>query len=549
MKDSRKQGSSNRLEKAARLYRAGRWRECLKACQGITSSAPGEAAAWNLGGAAALKLGDPERAVEMSRRAVELEPEFARALGNLGNALKAAGRPDEGLDSLRKAAAIDPQNVAIQNSLALALRDSGELDEAVSVCRRAIKAGSGVFELHLNLGNILGDLGRHEEAAGCFSEAISLNPQSPEINNNLGVSLRKLGRLAEAEASFRRALETKPDFAEAHANLGMLLFKLDHREKGMNELREALALAPDNPHYRYAFSSAVEKMVPPWHFKMINDTHRNACYKAAIERAVGPGKRVLEIGTGSGLLSMIAARAGADRVITCEMVPLIAEKARQIIAANGLAGKITSVVGKSTDLDAEKDLGGRADVIISEILSDEFLGEAVLPFLSHARTSLLKEGGVMIPRHGTMMAFLAGPGGLENLIKVETILGFDMSLFNEFSPAICNLPPGRFSFERLSGDFELFHFDFMGEIPPHEALTQNIEVSGNGKAIGLVQWNRLGLDGETVLENHPDSTSGESHWNQVLHCFPTPLDVKAGDKVGLAKRRTETEVYFGLGRG
>lgn len=64
-----------------------------------------------------------------------------------------------------------------------------------------------------------------------------------------------------------------------------------------------------------------------------------ALRELAIEAAV-PGKVVLDIGTGSGLLAMMAARAGAARVIACEMNAAVAETARRIIAANGLADRM-----------------------------------------------------------------------------------------------------------------------------------------------------------------------------------------------------------------
>jgi hypothetical protein len=54
--------------------------------------------------------------------------------------------------------------------------------------------------------------------------------------------------------------------------------------------------------------------VNDFHFAMINDLPRNAFYKTALDLAVRPGCTVLEIGTGSGLLSMLAARAGPDHV-------------------------------------------------------------------------------------------------------------------------------------------------------------------------------------------------------------------------------------------
>ena len=60
-------------------------------------------------------------------------------------------------------------------------------------------------------------------------------------------------------------------------------------------------------------------LLPRWHFPMLNDTERNLRFEAAIEKSVREGGRtVLDLGAGTGLLSLMAARAGADRVYACE---------------------------------------------------------------------------------------------------------------------------------------------------------------------------------------------------------------------------------------
>ena len=72
---------------------------------------------------------------------------------------------------------------------------------------------------------------------------------------------------------------------------------------------------------------------------MLNDTTRNDAFERAIKAAVareGRHARILDIGAGSGLLSMMAARVGASNIVACERVPIIAEAAERIVALNGL---------------------------------------------------------------------------------------------------------------------------------------------------------------------------------------------------------------------
>jgi predicted RNA methylase len=92
------------------------------------------------------------------------------------------------------------------------------------------------------------------------------------------------------------------------------------------------------------------RTVPRWHFAMLNDAERNDAFAVAFERRLWPGCHVLDIGSGSGILAMMAIRAGAGRVTTCEANPVIADLARQIVAAHGMANVIDVLAVHSTNL-------------------------------------------------------------------------------------------------------------------------------------------------------------------------------------------------------
>ena len=152
--------------------------------------------------------------------------------------------------------------------------------------------------------------------------------------------------------------------------------------------------------------------VPRWHFRMLNDSRRNRAYAAAIERAVVRGCRtVVDIGAGTGLLAMLAARAGATSVWAVECSPLMAALAREAVQANQRP-EITVLEAMSTSLTvgperfseaerfsdtAHRTIPAKVDLVVSEILDAGLLGEHVLPTLRHAASALLKPGGVMIP--------------------------------------------------------------------------------------------------------------------------------------------------------
>ena len=119
---------------------------------------------------------------------------------------------------------------------------------------------------------------------------------------------------------------------------------------------------------------------------MINDTGRNVFYKQAIEQAV-PGKVVCDIGTGTGLLSILAAKAGATKVYSVEMDPGRAAFATEIIKQCGLDNIIEVINADffTTDI--------RADIYISETIGSQIFNEYIIPISKYA----LRNGGVFLP--------------------------------------------------------------------------------------------------------------------------------------------------------
>jgi protein arginine N-methyltransferase 3 len=110
---------------------------------------------------------------------------------------------------------------------------------------------------------------------------------------------------------------------------------------------------------------------------------------------------VLDVGCGTGILSLFAARAGAKRVIAVD-ASNIAEKAEKIVKANGFEDVITVVRGKIENITLPADID-KVDIIISEWMGYALLYESMLDSVLHARDRFLKPGGVMAPSQCKMM--------------------------------------------------------------------------------------------------------------------------------------------------
>lgn len=291
-------------------------------------------------------------------------------------------------------------------------------------------------------------------------------------------------------------------------------------EKAAEWLALAEQEAPRHPAVVATRMAFDRRTLPVWHFPMLFDEERNRAYQAAIAALVRPGMRVLEIGTGSGLLAMMAARAGAAQVVTIEADTRLAEAARTIIAANGLADRITVITGLSTDQSAQM-IGGRADLLVTEIFGATLVQERALPSIAHARAALLSESAPIIPAVG---AVRIGPV-LDRAVRrgsISDVCGFDLSGFNAFlAPAygVKSSDPDV----QLSGPADtLFSFDFQNNsrFPPAE---RTVSVMTDGRAANaLAIWLRLDLAPGIVFENWPESAIA-SHWGIQISRLARPI--------------------------
>jgi predicted RNA methylase len=118
----------------------------------------------------------------------------------------------------------------------------------------------------------------------------------------------------------------------------------------------------------------------------LKDTVRTTSFQTAINRTVQPGDVVLEVGAGTGILSLFAATAGARKVFAVEIDEYLCECLAETVRANGLTGIIEILPGDARDID----LPSAVDVVISELIDTGLVEEPQIPVLN----SLLERGVV-----------------------------------------------------------------------------------------------------------------------------------------------------------
>jgi len=206
---------------------------------------------------------------------------------------------------------------------------------------------------------------------------VDIGPSGFEI---LSLFSRPL-RLGDAIARLEDAHRDSTDFAPTMSVINMLI-------------EESALVGPDASRPRTSgWADPVE------HARMLHDDRRTGDYLAALTAAVRPGDVVLDIGTGSGVLSVAAARAGARRVYAVEATD-IASVAAHVFELNGVQDRVTLLSGWSRQIE----LPEKADLLVAEVIGNEPFEEEILETTLDARQRLLKPGARLIPHALTLLA-------------------------------------------------------------------------------------------------------------------------------------------------
>ncbi len=189
----------------------------------------------------------PAEAVIQFEQALALNPNYAIALNNLGNALHALGRRTEAVARYRRVLEIDPHYAAACNNLGTTLLQENHPEEAIAQFRRALELRPAFAEARMNLGNALAGLEKHREAVAHFRQALIALSGSPELHLALGRALQALDEHREAIQHYRAAVSARPDLAEGHASLGTALQEIGEMEEAGRCFDTAASLEPARP--------------------------------------------------------------------------------------------------------------------------------------------------------------------------------------------------------------------------------------------------------------------------------------------------------------
>lgn len=319
---------------------------------------------------------------------------------------------------------------------------------------------------------------------------------------------------------------------------------LDNKQfaSALDCFESALYIDPDSRRAQLGRSHAMCTIIPRWHFEMLNDEQRNEAFEKSLAKVVAADTLVLDIGSGTGLLAMMAARAGAGQTISCEMVPSLAELAREVVALNGYSARIRIMGKKSTDLVVGDDMPRKANLLVTETVDCGLLGEGIVPSIAHARANLLAEDALIIPRAATVYAMLVESKRLRGLNCVDRCAGFDLEPMRQYAtPHYFPVRLAAFEYEALTAPFEVFRFDFAHESILPSRNTVSVAATRDGTCHAVVFWFHMQLDEEIAISNEPGSTT---HWEQAIQCLPQEMSIHAGDELQIAAAHDCSSIVF-----
>lgn len=268
------------------------------------------------------------------------------------------------------------------------------------------------------------------------------------------------------------------------------------------------------------------------HEEMLKDEVRTLSYRKAIvdNQHLFKNKIVLDVGCGTGILSMFAAKAGAKHVYAVDCSDIV-HQARQIVLDNGFKDQITVIQEKVEEMK----LPCKVDIILSEWMGYFLLYESMLNTVIYARDHFLKPGGILMPDKASL--YIAGIEDAEykneKIEFWENVYGFNMSCIKSIAyrePLVDTVEPST----QVTTACKFFTIDLNTVKPEDLAFKMDFSCKGirNDFLHALIAW----FDVEFSRCHKPVKISTApvspyTHWKQTVFYLEDLLSISQGDTI------------------
>lgn len=260
-----------------------------------------------------------------------------------------------------------------------------------------------------------------------------------------------------------------------------------------------------------------------YHQTLLGDSARMLAYERALRQLVRPGMRVLDLGTGTGVLAMLAARRGA-RVHAVESASVVG-LAEQLVGANGLSDRVVVHRGDIRELAVVEPV----DLVVGDFMGRFVVDDEMLQAVE-AAGAWLKPGGRFCPSELVLrLAPVERTGGALDVFS-QPLLGLDLRAALPYAHNFCyhtQLPPAM-----LLASAQDYATLRPPAVPKELSAELHFPVQAEGVFGGFAGWFEARLAPQVSLSTAPGTNS---HWGQVLFPVP-PVAVEPGDEVRVSLR-------------
>ncbi|CAG9802184.1 unnamed protein product [Chironomus riparius] len=265
------------------------------------------------------------------------------------------------------------------------------------------------------------------------------------------------------------------------------------------------------------------------HELMLKDKPRNEAYRNAImsNKKVFENSYVLDVGSGTGILSIFAAQAGAKKVFAVEASKL-ADLSREIVKENNFEDVIEVVNCKIEDFKLPETID-KVDIIISEWMGFYLLHESMLDSVLLARERFLRPGGLMFPDKAIIYI---SPCKLPSLFDDwENVSGIKMTKFAKQLRAQKSSKP---EIQTIKNDDLLSEDTVMAFLDLNDVSSSELDLfefnevlvaKNSGNFQGMCIWFDVlfpSNDHEVILSTHPKDEP--THWKQTIIPLPSNIE-------------------------
>lgn len=275
-----------------------------------------------------------------------------------------------------------------------------------------------------------------------------------------------------------------------------------------------------------------------YHRTLIADRIRNQAFHDALARVIRPGEtRVADIGAGTGLIGLMAAKLGAREVLLYEAAE-VAGVADAVIRRN--RARVCHLMPcHSTEMEDPP----RVDVVVSETLGNYAFEENIIDTLSDARRRHLKNGGVMIPARVRQYAVPVISDRIHRELMVWDEVGLGIDLVDAREMSLNNVYVRSFAMNELLEDGAAAKVWDSVTLGSDRKGTRRGEASwklASAQTVyGLAYWWEADLIEGVTLSTAPDAP--RTHWEQLYFPLRTPMQLDADETVLVTLRSRSSE--------